>query len=340
MIREAIARVSAGVDLTPDEAAAAMREIVEGAATPAQVGSFLTALRMKGETMDEIAACARVMRQAAITVDLPAAERLLVDTCGTGGDGARTFNISTAAAFVAAGAGVPVVKHGNRSVSSMCGSADVLEELGVVVGTAPERAGEILQAAGIVFLFAPVHHPAMRHARPVRQEIGIRTIFNILGPLTNPAGARAQLLGVHDPRLVGTIAGVLRLLGCERAMVVHGSGLDEITVTGSTVVAELEAGAVRTYTLEPEAFGVRRAPPEALRGGDAAENARILLSVLEGEEGPGRDAVLLNAGAAIYLGGGASDHAAGVARAAASIDTGAALERLHRLIEATRGAAA
>ncbi len=337
MIREAIAQVAGGGDLSPDDAATVMCEIVEGKATAAQIGSFLTAMRMKGETAAEIAAFARVMRSAAVTAPVPGPGRL-VDTCGTGGDGLGTFNISTAAAFVAAGAGVPVVKHGNRSVSSRCGSADVLEALGVRIGTPPEEIGEVLRAAGIAFLFAPVYHPALLHARDVRQEIGIRTLFNLLGPLANPAGAQAQLMGVYAPGLVGTLAEVLALLGLERAMVVHGSGIDEFTTTGTTLVAELEGGRIRTSLIDCEEFGIPRANAAALRGGDVRENARILRGVLAGVQSPARDIVLLNAGAAVYLGGRASDLMDGIARAADAIDSGRAVERLYRLIEATGGA--
>ena len=337
MIREAIARVSSGTDLTPPEATGVMEEIMRGAATPAQIGGFLTALRMKGETEAEIAAFARVMRAAAVPVSLPAPEAR-VDTCGTGGDGAGTFNISTAAAFVAAGAGVSIVKHGNRGVSSRCGSADVLEALGVPVTIPPDRVPDVLAAAGIAFLFAPVYHPAMQHARSARQEIGIRTVFNLLGPLTNPGRVGAHLLGVYDPRLTAPVARVLGDLGVRRAMVVHGAGLDEITTTGPTVVAELRDGAILTYTLDCTEYGIPRAPAAALRGGGPEENARILLSVLAGDGGPARDIVLLNAGAAVYIGGKTADLAGGIARAAESIDSGAALDRLQRLIEVAGGA--
>ena len=338
MIREAIARVSSGTDLTPAEAGEAMEEIMRGAATPAQIGGFLTALRMKGETEVEIAAFARVMRAAAVPVFLPGPEAR-VDTCGTGGDGAGTFNISTVAAFVAAGAGVSVVKHGNRGVSSRCGSADVLEALGVSVAIPPDLVGNVLAAAGIAFLFAPAYHPAMQHARSARQELGIRTVFNLLGPLTNPAGAGAHLLGVYDPRLAFPVARVLRDLGVERAMVVHGAGLDEMTTTGPTTVAELRDGEVRAYTLDCTEFGLPHSSIAALRGGGPEENARLLLSILAGDDGPARDITLLNAGAAIYLGGKAGGIAGGIARAEASIDSGAALDRLHRLVEATGGGA-
>jgi len=338
MIREAIARVSSGTDLSPAEAGGVMEEIMHGTATPAQIGGFLTALRMKGETVIEIAAFARAMRAAAVPLSLPSpGDR--VDTCGTGGDGAGTFNISTTAAFVAAGAGVSVVKHGNRGVSSRCGSADVLEALGVSVAIPPDLVGNVLAAAGIAFLFAPAYHPAMQHARSARQEIGIRTVFNLLGPLTNPAGAGAHLLGIYDPRLAFPVARVLRDLGVERAMVVHGAGLDEITTTGPTTVAELRDGEVRAYTLDCTEFGLPHSPIAALRGGGPEENARLLLSILAGDDGPARDITLLNAGAAIYLGGKAGGIAGGIARAEASIDSGAALDRLRRLVEATGGRA-
>lgn len=338
MIREAIARVSSGADLTPAEAGEAMEEIMRGAATPAQIGGFLTALRMKGETEVEIAAFARVMRAAAVPVSLPGPEAR-VDTCGTGGDGVGTFNISTAAAFVAAGAGVSVVKHGNRGVSSRCGSADVLEALGVSVAIPPDLVANVLAAAGIAFLFAPAYHPAMQHARSARQEIGIRTVFNLLGPLTNPAGAGAHLLGIYDPHLAFPVARVLRDLGVERAMVVHGAGLDEMTTTGPTTVAELRDGEIRAYTLDCTEFGLPHSSIAALRGDGPEENARLLLSILAGDDGPARDITLLNAGAAIYLGGKAGGIAGGIARAEASIDSGAALDRLRRLVEATGGRA-
>jgi len=333
MIREAIADLASGRDLLPARATGAMEEIIGGIATPAQIGGFLMALTLKGETSEEIAAFARVMRASAVPSPL-APGGTAVDTCGTGGDGQETFNISTAAALVAAGAGVPVVKHGNRSVSSRCGSADVLEEVGASLDADPARISDLFSRTGIAFLFAPRFHPAISHAAAARKELGVRTVFNLLGPLTNPAGARAQVLGVYDPGLVGRMAGVLRILGVERAMVVHGEGLDEITTTGVTMVAEVRCGDIRRYTLDCRRFGISPAHPDDLRGGDRTENARILLAVLEGERGPARDIVLLNAGAAIYVGGRAPDLADAVRLAAVSIDTGAALDRLHRLTEA------
>jgi anthranilate phosphoribosyltransferase len=337
MIEQAIATLVRFEDLAPEHAASAMHTLMEGRATPAQIGGFLTALIMKGETSQEIAECARAMRDHAVTIT-PRIEGTLVDTCGTGGDGAHTFNISTAAAIIAAGAGVPVVKHGNRSMSSRCGSADVLEYLGVGLETPPPRLCAILERIHIAFLFAPVHHPAMRHVAGPRRELGIRTVFNLLGPLTNPAGARAQVVGVYDPALTRRIAEVLRLLGLQRAMVVHGSGLDEISTVGETQVAELNGGAVRTYTLRNNEFGTPPATLDDLRGGDAGENARILMEILEGEQGPCRDIAMVNAGAAVYAGGRAPSIRAGVEQAAFAIDSGNALAKLEALIEATGGA--
>lgn len=325
-------------DLSEADAAGVMDTIMEGRATPAQIGAFLTALRMKGECPAEIAAFARVMRQHAVAVR-PVTTGTLVDTCGTGGDGMHTFNISTASALVAAGAGIPVVKHGNRSVSSTCGSADVLSALGVNISADPRIQAKIVETVGIAFLFAPLHHPAMRYVMAARQEIGCRTVFNILGPLSNPAGAQAQVLGVYDPGLTRTMAEVLRLLGLTRAMVVHGNGLDEITTTGETVVAELRKNAVRSYTLDCKTFGIPAAQPGDLAGGDAATNARIIRDILGGEHGPGRDIVLLNAGAAIYVGGRARDLREGIALAGLSIDSGNALARLNALVDATGSAA-
>ena len=338
LMNEAIKKLVEKQDLSPEEARAVMDIIMEGKATPAQIGGFLIALRMKGETPAEIAACARVMREHAITIR-PCVQGTLVDTCGTGGDGAQTFNISTAAAFVAAGAGVPVVKHGNRGVSSRCGSADVLGALGVNFAIDPASQAKIVEEVGIAFLFAPNHHPAMRHVMAARQDIGCRTIFNLLGPLANPAGAEAQVLGVYNPALTGTVAEVLRLLGLSRAMVVHGCGLDEITTTGETHVTELDGGTLKNYTLTPEAFDFARASLSDLHGGEAPESARILREVLQGEKGAARDIVLMNAGAAVYVGGRAQTIQEGCTLAAHSIDSGSALAKLDALIQATRGAA-
>ncbi len=338
LMNDAIRKLVEKQDLTPEEARVVMETLMEGRATQAQIGGFLTALRMKGETPDEIAAFARVMREHAIMVR-PRVQGTLVDTCGTGGDGANTFNISTASAFVAAGAGVPVVKHGNRGVSSRCGSADVLSALGVNLVVDPATQAKIVEEVGISFLFAPNHHPAMRHVMAARQDIGCRTVFNLLGPLANPAGAQAQVLGVYDPALTGTVAEVLRLLGLSHAMVVHGCGLDEITTTGDTQVTGLDYGTLKNYTLTPEAFGFARASPSDLLGGEAPENARILRGVLAGEHGAARDVVLMNAGAAIYVGGRARDLKSAIGRAKRSIDSGSAMAKLDGLIEATRSAA-
>jgi anthranilate phosphoribosyltransferase len=336
-IKETISRLIERQDLAPEEAGQVMGAIMAGSTTQSQIGAFLIALRMKGETPEEIAAFARVMRQHAVTV-APLTEKTLVDTCGTGGDGTHTFNISTASALVAAGAGIPVVKHGNRSVSSSCGSADVLSALGVNLSVDPTRQAGIVEQVGIAFLFAPNHHPAMRHVMAARQELGCRTIFNILGPLANPAGAQAQVLGVYHPDLTRPMAEVLRILGLSRAMVVHGSGLDEITTTGDTCVCELDKGRISTYTLNPGSFGIAPASLSDLRGGDTQENARIIREILAGERGACRDIVLLNAGAAIYTGGQARDLHEGISHAISSIDSGNASARLDALVDATQSA--
>lgn len=338
MVKEILTKLAAQQNLNPSEAAGMMSMIMKGDASQAQIGAFLMALHMKGETAAEIAAFARVMRDHAIPVR-PVTGRMLVDTCGTGGDGAQTFNISTASAFVAAGAGCPVVKHGNRGVSSRCGSADVLTALGVTITIPPEMQARIVEQAGIGFFFSPNYHPAMKHVMTARQEIGCRTIFNILGPLANPAGAQAQVLGVYRPDLTGTLADVLRILGLSRAMVVHGSGLDEITTTGDTIIAELSNGEIRTYTIRCDNYGITPAQPVDLTGGDAQQNARIIRDLLQGEQGAARDIVLMNAGAAIYVGGLALDLHEGIQLAAASIDSGMASARLNALVDATRGAA-
>ena len=338
MVKETLTKLAARQDLTPAEATRMMSLIMEGKASQAQIGALLLALHMKGETAAEITAFARVMRNHAITVR-PVTGRLLVDTCGTGGDGAQTFNISTASAFVAAGAGCPVVKHGNRGVSSRCGSADVLAALGVTITIPPEMQARIVEQAGIGFFFSPNYHPAMKHVMTARQEIGCRTIFNILGPLANPAGAQAQVLGVYRPDLTGTLADVLRRLGLSRAMVVHGSGLDEITTTGDTIIAELSNGAIRTYTIQCDTYGIELAHPVDLAGGDAQQNAHIIRDLLQGERGAARDIVLMNAGAAVYVGGLARDLHDGIRLAAVSIDSGNASARLGALVDATRGAA-
>ena len=337
ILKNAIAKLVEGISLTLEEADAVMDVIMNGGATPAQIGSILTALRMKGENPEEIAAFARVMREHAVRVQ-PHVPGMLVDTCGTGGDGAQTFNISTAAAFVAAGAGVPIVKHGNRGVSSQCGSADVLDALGVNITADPALQEHILETTGIIFLFAPSYHPAMRHVMTARQDIGCRTIFNLLGPLSNPAGAQAQVLGVYRKDLTGTVARVLQIQNISRAMVVHGSGLDEITTTGETMVTELNHGQIRDYTLSPERFGFERASLSDLKGGNPQENACMLHEILQGKKGPARDIVLMNAGAAIYVGNRARTLEEGIDRASDSINSGRALGKLDALVLATRGA--
>ena len=338
MFKKAIMQLADRRDLAEAEAVGIMDTIMEGQATQAQIGAFLTALHMKGESPAEIAAFAKVMRRHAVAVR-PATKGMLVDTCGTGGDGTHTFNISTDLCISCRRAGISVVKHGNRSVSSTCGSADVLSALGVNISTDPHAQARIVEEVGIAFLFAPLHHPAMRHVMAARQEIGCRTVFNILGPLSNPAGAQAQVLGVYNCDLTQTIAEVLRLLGLSRAMVVHGNGLDEITTTGETVVSELTTNTINTYTLSCETYGISPAQLPDLAGGDAATNARIVREILGGERGTGRDIVLMNAGAAIYVGGQARDLHEGIARAGTSIDSGNALARLDALVEATRSTA-
>jgi len=332
MIREAIAGIVRGEDLRETEMMSVMKEIMEGEATPAQIAAFMTALRIKGETVEEVTGAARIMRQKATRID--ARSSVVVDTCGTGGDGRSTFNISTTAAFVVAAAGLTVAKHGNRAVSSGCGSADVLEALGVKIDAAPEIVEECLQQIGIGFLFAPRLHGAMKYAISPRREIGIRTIFNMLGPLTNPAGATAQLIGVYDPKLTEMFAGVLKNLGTKRAFIVHGAnGLDEATVTGPTRVAELKEGLITTYDINPvELFGGISDSTD-LRGGDAEANARITTAILSGEPGARRGIVVLNAALAIVAGGKSGTIKEGIAVAEGCIDSGAALKKLRELIE-------
>ena len=337
MLKEAINRVVEGERLNASESAAVMREIISGRATDAQIGAYLIALRMRGETVDEIVGAAQAMRAEAEKVPVRSDA---VDTCGTGGDRKGTFNISTVAALVTAAAGVPVAKHGNRSVSSSCGSADLLEALGVRLDLAPEKVGQSVDEIGIGFLFAPLLHRSMKHAIGPRREIGTRTIFNILGPLTNPAGVKRQVMGVYSRERVRELAEALAKLGVVRALVVHGDGTDEVTTTGSTYVAEVENGTVREYEVRPELFGVRRSTVEELRGGTPQENAELALGVLRGEKGPRRDVVVLNAGAAIWIGGRAASWSEGVERAEEAIDSGAALRKLEELRDFSRRAAA
>ncbi|UCC68499.1 MAG: anthranilate phosphoribosyltransferase [Armatimonadota bacterium] len=331
MIADVIRKAADGRELSPEEANGAMTEIMEGEASPVQISAFLVAMRMKGETVEEVTEFTRVMREHVRSVK-PSA-RPLVDTCGTGGDAIKTFNVSTGAAFVAAGAGVAVAKHGNRSVTSKCGSADVLEALGVRFDLPPEEVARCVDEIGLGFMFAPSYHPAMKHAMPVRRELGLRTVFNMLGPLTNPAGAEGQVLGVYSPELTELHAGVLRNLGSSRAFVVHGAGgLDELSTLGETRVTELRDGELQTYDVTPEQVGLARADrPDQLQGGAPQENAELLVKVLEGQKGPARDIVLLNAAAAVAAGGKADTLKEAVPIAAASIDSGAALDKLRQL---------
>jgi anthranilate phosphoribosyltransferase len=335
MIKEALSKIVSGSDLTMAEAREVMREIMKGEATQAQIGSFLTALRMKGETADEIAGCAQAMRESAIAVKPK--RNQLVDTCGTGGDGSGTFNISTTVAFVAAGAGLAVAKHGNRSVSSRCGSADLLQALGVNLELSPEQVAQCIDEVGIGFLFAPKLHPAMKHALAPRQEIGLRTIFNILGPLSNPAQARRQLLGVYDSDLTELMAEVLRALGSEHAFVVHGAdGLDELSTTGQNKVSHLHHNHIETYYLDPEELGLPQAKISDLAGGTREDNAETTRAILEGKLGPKRDVVLLNTAAVLIAGGKASSFSEGLVLAAEAIDNGSARRKLEQLVEFSR----
>ncbi len=335
MIRESLAKIVRREDLDEVEMAQVMEEVMSGQATEAQMGAFLAALATKGETFAELAGAARAMRRKAVRVNVTSP--VVVDTCGTGGDAAGTFNISTTAAFVVAGCGVTVAKHGNRSVSSQCGSADVLEALGLKLDVAPEVVEQAVNEIGIGFLFAPLYHGALRHAANARKETGVRSIFNMLGPLTNPAGAAYQLLGVYAPQLTEMFAQALRLLGGRRALVVHGhEGLDEISVCAPTRVAELNDGLVRTYDVTPEQLLGRSAKPEDLKGGGPQDNAAMLRGILRGERGPRRDVVLLNAAAALLAAGAASGFPQGIELASQAIDSGAAERKLDTLIEFTQ----
>jgi len=333
MIREAIELLVNKSDLTMEQAVQVMEEIMTGEATPAQFGAFVTALRLKGETADEIAGMARVMREKAHQVHYAGA---LVDTCGTGGDASGSFNVSTAAAFVAAAAGLKVAKHGNRAMSSQCGSADVLEALGVKIELTPDQVKRCIDEAGIGFMFAPAFHPAMRFAAGPRREIGIRTVFNILGPLTNPAGATHQVLGVADPAIAPKMAQVLQRLGSTHALVVHGmDGLDELSISAPTQVWEVKGGNISEYLVSPEDAGLQKAPKDAIRGGTAQENAAKLRSLFSGEKGPLRDMVALNAGAALLAGDKVTDIKSGVSLAQQVIESGAALAKVDALVRAS-----
>jgi len=331
MIREAISRVIQRENLSFKETSEVMLKVMEGRATSAQIGSFLTGLRMKGETLEEILGCAQVMRDKSFPIN--SKHSILVDTCGTGGDGTGTFNISTTTIFVVAGAGLAVAKHGNRSVSSKCGSADVLEAMGVKIDLSPQEVELVLDEIGLGFLFAPVFHEAMKYAIGPRKEIGIRSVFNVLGPLTNPARAKFQVLGVYDPNLTEVIAQVLERLGVEGAYVVHGSGgLDEISTLGPTKITHLNKGSIKTYEIRPEDFGIPRRKLSDLQGDDASCNVQIIKRVLSGEKGPHREIVLLNAAAAISAAGAAKDLHEGVKIAAETIDSGKAMKKLEELV--------
>ncbi|OGO02463.1 MAG: anthranilate phosphoribosyltransferase [Chloroflexi bacterium RBG_13_52_14] len=332
MIKEALSKIVSGNDLSIAEAKEVMGEIMRGEATAAQIGAFLTALRMKGETVDEIAGCAQAMRESAIAVKPK--RNQLVDTCGTGGDSSGTFNISTTVAFVVAGAGLAVAKHGNRSVSSRCGSADLLQALGVNLELTAAQVARCIDEVGIGFLFAPMLHPAMKYALGPRKEIGLRTIFNILGPLSNPAGAKRQLLGVYDGNLTELMAEVLRTLGAEHAFVVHGADwLDELSTTGINKVSQLRNGKIKTFQLDPQELGLPKAKLSDLAGGNAETNVGITKSLLQGEKGPKRDIVLLNAAAVLIIGDKARDFQEGLKLAAEAIDNGKALSKLKQLVE-------
>ena len=331
MIQDALAQLLDGKDLSREDARRVMDTIMSGEATPAQIGGFLVALRLKGETADEIAGSAEAMRAHAVSVHPKRTD--LVDTAGTGGDGGKTFNISTAAALVAAAAGAGVAKHGNRSVSSASGSADVLEQLGFRLDLTPERIADSIDELGFGFMFAPTHHPAMKHAGPVRRELAARTVFNVLGPLTNPAGARAQVVGVYSPLLVPVIADVLAQLGARRAFVVHGAGgIDELSPAGPNLVCEVVDGTVRRREIDPLELGIDRCDPAELRGGTPAENARNIREIFQGANGGRRSAILLNAAGAIAAGGHARDLEEGIGLAREAIDSGAAAERLDALV--------
>jgi len=348
MIREMIEKLVKRENLKEEEAIEVMREIMEDKATPAQIASFITALRMKGETIEEITGCAKVMREKATKikvdkdniVDLDWDEinvdyETIIDTCGTGGDGTKTFNISTVTAFVVAGAGFLVAKHGNRSVSSECGSADVIKGLGINLDIPVEKVKECIEKIGIGFLFAPLYHSAMKYALGPRREIGIRTIFNILGPLTNPAGANVQVLGVYNPDLTETMASVLKNLGSRSALVIYGEGsLDEISIIGRTKISQLKDGQIKTYYIQPEDFGFKKAILEQIKGGDALKNAQIIIDILSGKEkGAKRDIILLNAAAAFFAADAVKDVKEGIEMAKKSLDSGRALKKLEDLIK-------
>ncbi|MEK7308475.1 MAG: anthranilate phosphoribosyltransferase [Nitrospirota bacterium] len=329
MIKEAINLLAQGINLSEDEMLGAMKDIMEGQATDAQIASFLTALRIKGETVEEITGAVKVMRDKVTRIKAP---EYTVDTCGTGGDMAHTFNISTASAIIVAACGVPVAKHGNRSVSSRSGSADVLEALGVKIDLKPENVEKCLETTGFGFMFAPLFHPAMKYAAGPRKEMGIRTIFNILGPLTNPAGAQRQVLGVFSDALTEPLAKVLANLGAKHAFIVHGEdGLDEITNTDKTKISELKDGRIDTYFITPEDLGFERAKKDDLLGGTAKENAQIIIDILSGKKGPKRDITVMNASAALITGDRAKSFSDAIKKASEAIDSGKALKKLEEI---------
>jgi anthranilate phosphoribosyltransferase len=334
MIKQAIERLISGQSLSTEGAAQVMEEIMTGEATPAQFSAFITALRIKGESVAEIVGLARVMRTKAVPVKVSCAT---VDTCGTGGDASDTFNISTTAAFIVAGLGLKVAKHGNRAMTSNCGSADVLEALGVKIDLGADGVRHCLETVGIGFMFAPIFHPAMKHAVAPRREIGIRTVFNILGPLTNPAGAQAQVIGVADETMAAKMAQVLQQLGCRHVLVVHGDdGLDEISISGKTKIWELKGNSFADYTITPEDFGLARSDVEEIKGGSVKDNATILREILKGKKGPRLDIVLLNAAAGLVIGDRVADINQGVALARQCIDNGSALGKLEEFIRVSQ----
>ena len=336
-MKEYIKKLSNGENLSSEEMRNAMTKIMEGNATPSQIGAFLVALKMKGENIEEITEAAKVMREKALRIEVEKEEGL-IDTCGTGGDGKNTFNISTVSSFVVAGAGIKVAKHGNRGVSSKCGSADVLEEIGVNLNLTPDEVSKCIKETGIGFIFAPLFHPAMKYATPVRREIGMRSIFNILGPISNPAFTNIQLLGVYDRKLIEPIINVLKNLEHKSAMVVHSKdGYDEITVTGPTFIAEYKDGRIKEYEITPEEFGFKKYTLEDIKGGDRKYNASILRRILKGKEKDAkRDVVIMNAGATIYISGKAKTLKEGMEIAYDVIESGKAEEKLEALIEFTR----
>lgn len=333
-MKEIVSKIVAGENLTKEEAESAMKTIMSGKSNEIEISAFLTALRMKGEAPEEIASFAKIMREFASRIE-PKVEGTLVDVCGTGGDLLNTFNISTTAMFVVAGAGIPIAKHGNRALTSKSGSADVLEELGVDLNSNFDKIKESIEKVGIGFMFAPMHHSAMKHVMPVRKQLGFRTVFNILGPLTNPANARAQLMGVFDPELTETLANVFKILGLERAIVAHGDpGLDELSTLGKTKVSELKDGKVNTYLIKPDDFGLSIAREEDIAGGTAKENAKILTDILSGKDaGPRRDITLLNAAAGILVGGMADNLTEGMEVAREALESGKAQKKLEEFVK-------